>query len=114
MKPCDLGFPCPHLVYGEEGDVCIHPYVLSDFPKDGDFSYTEDILCPIDFSRTEFGILMDMASEYGPESWSEVIHRLSVHLDRSYEDSYIHQRIRRELAEAAWKDYLELRGRDSQ
>ena len=51
MKPCDLGFPCPHLVYGEEGDVCIYPYVLSDFPKDGDFSYTEDILCPIDFSR---------------------------------------------------------------
>lgn len=112
MKPCDLGFPCPHKVVGEEGDVCIHPYVPSDCPRHGDFSYTEDILCPIDYRGTEFGVLMDLASEYPPEEWSEIVRRMSVHLDRSYKESAMRHRIHMRLEDAALRDYRELRGRD--
>ncbi len=108
MKPCEMGFMCPHRAYGEEDVICIHPYTLTDCPSDVGFPLIENITeCPLDYEGTDFGYLMELASVYDPSEWKEVMSRLSVHLDRSY-DQYRH-RMRERAACLAWREYYENR-----
>lgn len=111
MRPCELGFPCPHRVFGEEDVLCIHPYVLSNCPRDMGFSTVEDITCPLDYDGTDFGYLLELASEYDTSEWKEVISRLSVHLGRSYD--HYRYRMRERAACLVWREYYRNRSEGS-
>ena len=51
---------------------------------------------------------MMMVSEYDETGWREVMHRLSVHLDRPYDEPVRHQDLRARAAAEAWTEYLDL------
>lgn len=109
MNPCQMGFRCPHLAYGgEDGDCCIHPYVdLRTIPEGDEFPFTEDVTCPLCDRDSDFGYLIALTNEYSPEEWGEVLRRLSIHLDRPYQEGARRHRIREEAASTAWREYYE-------
>ena len=109
MNPCEMGFRCPHLVYnGEDGDCCIHPSTdPKDIPEGVEPPFTEDVICPLCDWDSDFGYLISLSKEYSPEEWREVLRRLSIHLDRPYQEGARWHRIREEAASTAWREYYE-------
>ena len=107
-NPCQLGLRCPCMGHDEEGDVCLHPRTPDTY--DGEpCAYIEDVYCPLVEPDTEMLDLLSIQDDYPAGEWRELMRRLSVHLDRTYDESGMRAMVRREAAEQAWAAFV---GRD--
>ena len=110
MIPCKLGMRCPYLCYGEIDELyCTYPYIPNAATRE-EFESTarEEYQCPLIESKSSMDTLMRMCDEYGDESeWRELMRRMSVHLDRPYQEGARWHRIREKAASTAWREYWE-------
>ena len=108
MIPCKLGMRCPYLCYGEIDELyCTYPYIaIAATREEFESAAREEYQCPLIESKSSMDTLMRMCDDYGDESeWRELMRRLSVHLDRSYQEDAMWHRIREEAAGTAWREY---------
>lgn len=107
MNPCEMGLRCPYCIHCEDGDGCIYPYAVGVLPERGTFGLIGEADCPLVEAGSDMERFLSLASDYREGEWENVMRRLSVHLDRPYDDQWMRHEIRMTAIRQALRWYWE-------
>lgn len=117
--PCRLGLKCIHLVDDDDGEpCCIYPWTLGTLTEErfeADATSCDEMPsceCKLVEKGSDLEYLLEMADEYNPEEWKNLMNRLSVHLGRPYEASASRHKRIAETKQQLWAEYWAERSRD--